>query len=436
MSGATQEKYLKAHSQSNSLFYVAIISILTIRICSYFMLSEDVTLTQLFKVVMRIATCGWVMLLLTNMGGNKEKPRITSEFSLSSILYIAYLVLGITSLLWTSSVNDSILHLLMDMETLFFSYLFIRMIVSKNHYLPGNNIRLSKTITVSIFVICSTFILGMIVNPEKFYRFTHGGEEARLGGFIINPNELGMLIVIGIATAIIELKHAFNKWFKWVMMALLLYALVLTGSRSSMAGLLIIILFFATQSKTMRMRVLISTLLIFITPFVILQLFIKQGDVSEVMNMTGRIPFWRDLLTINFPKEPLLGYGYMRIDYSDKFESINSYTGAMTHNTFMQVLIGLGLVGLFLVFSQLAATVHAMSATADKDKRRLCIALFIPVLINSFTEFGIFGETNYGIMMYLFIVFNLTLKPVSQFVRIKPTDASGSDTVFRPSVIT
>ena len=33
--------------------------------------------------------------------------------------------------------------------------------------------------------------------------------------------------------------------------------------------------------------------------------------------------------------------------------------------------------------------------------------MFVPVIINSFTEFGIFGETNYGIMFYLFIVLML-----------------------------
>ncbi|MBL0192546.1 MAG: hypothetical protein IPQ18_14760 [Saprospiraceae bacterium] len=28
---------------------------------------------------------------------------------------------------------------------------------------------------------------------------THGGEEARLGGYMMNPNELGMLAGVGIA---------------------------------------------------------------------------------------------------------------------------------------------------------------------------------------------------------------------------------------------
>ena len=140
-------------------------------------------------------------------------------------------------------------------------------------------------------------------------------------------------------------------------------------------------------------------------PYVINQIFIKAGNTDEVLNMTGRIPFWQDLLTMNFPKAPILGYGFMRIDIHDRFEILNSYAGEMTHNTFIQVLLNLGLVGLLIVIFQLAATIHAMIKDRGNDKKLMTIGLFIPVMINSFTEFGIFGETNYGIMFYLFIVF-------------------------------
>ena len=423
------------HKRTNDLFYAALISILIIRICSYFMLSEEVVITQTLKVVMRITTALWVLLISGNYARH-QKTNINFDYTLSPLLYITYLMLGVASLYWTSSFNDSILHLLMDAETLFFSYIYIRLISKRNANNPDNPIRLSRIIAISIFLISTVFVIGMIVMPEKFYRFTHGGEEARLGGFIINPNELGMLIAIGIATTFIELKFSFNKIFKWTMMALLLYALVLTGSRSSLAGLFIIMIFFASQSKTARMRALIIAFMVLASPYVFLQLFIKQGNMEEVMNMTGRIPFWKDLLCFNFPKEPFLGYGYMRIDYSDKFESFSSYAGAMTHNTFLQVLMGLGLVGFFIIICQMSATIHAISASNDIQKKRLSIALFIPVIINSFTEFGIFGETNYGIMFYLFIVFSLSLKPVGSFIRIEPTNATERNPVFRPSVVT
>jgi exopolysaccharide production protein ExoQ len=37
------------------------------------------------------------------------------------------------------------------------------------------------------------------------------------------------------------------------------------------------------------------------------------------------------------------------------------------------------------------------------------MVILIPILINSFTEFGIFGETNYGILFYQLIICYLTL---------------------------
>jgi exopolysaccharide production protein ExoQ len=419
--------------KSASSFYVLAIIILTLRICSYFMLSEEVQITQLLKVSLRIAVTAatGILLLRHHVSGNKNQ--ITFDQPMSLVLYLCYIGLAVCSLMWSTSFSDTILHLLMDTETLLFCFLYIKLILLKQHE-EGSQVRFSRIVAYSIFLICAGFLAGKIINPDKFFRLTHGGEEARLGGFIINPNELGMLIVIGISTTFIELKHSFNKWAKWAMMFVMLYELMITGSRSSMIALLLVILFFVSQSKTRRMQIVIITALLAVTPYIVHQVFIKQGDVEEVLSLTGRLPFWKDLLTINFPKEPLLGYGYMRIDYTDKFESINSYAGGMTHNTFLQVLMGLGLVGLFIVMAQLISTIYSMLIHTDGQKRRFCMGLLIPVLVNSFTEFGIFGETNYGILFYLFIVFMVVLKPATTHLRIKSVNANSSASFLRPAV--
>jgi exopolysaccharide production protein ExoQ len=52
------------------------------------------------------------------------------------------------------------------------------------------------------------------------------------------------------------------------------------------------------------------------------------------------------LISEGLPREPLLGFGFMRIDYKEFFQSTHTYPGKMTHNTFMQVLMNLGFVGL------------------------------------------------------------------------------------------
>lgn len=394
---------------------VLLFVILTLRITSYFMISDSAFITQVFKAGIRFSMTAMTASLLLIQS---RKPAYRFSFSqpLPVLFYMVYLFTGLSSLLWTSSFNDSALQLTMDAETFVFAFLYIKLWM-ENYAVTG--LRLSKLLSVSIFLIVAAFIIGMIINPDLFYRKTHGGEEARLGGFIINPNELGMLIGVGIGATVTEWKNSKQKFLLVLAVAIFIYAIVLTGSRSSMIAFFLIVFYFIIRTSDLRIRLAAIATLVIAIPFVIKSIIFKQGNVEEVMNMTGRIPFWKDLLTINFPREPLLGYGYMRIDYTDKFESLNAYAGAMTHNTFLQALMGLGLTGLILVLSQLSLTIYSSIKTSHSYKRSIAVALLIPLLINSMTEFGIFGETNYGILFYLMIVFMVCMETDDQLIRKK-----------------
>lgn len=138
-----------------------------------------------------------------------------------------------------------------------------------------------------------------------------------------------------------------------------------------------------------------------------------MGDVEEVFSLTGRIPFWGDLLADGFTKAPILGHGFMCISPHDYFDSIHAYSGKMTHNTFIQVLLNLGLVGAFVCLLQMVATMASIIKSEEKRLRGLAVLMFIPVFTNSMTEFGIFGESNYGIQFYhfIFLFFIVTCHP-------------------------
>jgi O-antigen ligase len=99
----------------------------------------------------------------------------------------------------------------------------------------------------------------------------------------------------------------------------------------------------------------------------------------------------------------------MRIDYKEYFQSTHTYPGKMTHNTFMQALMNLGLIGLTIVLFQVFFTVSAFFKE-DKENKLMLIGILIPILINSFTEFGIFGESNYGILFYQLLIFSISFK--------------------------
>jgi O-antigen ligase len=108
----------------------------------------------------------------------------------------------------------------------------------------------------------------------------------------------------------------------------------------------------------------------------------------------------------------------MRIAYKDYFQGVHTYAGQMTHNTFIQVLMNLGFVGFTIVLFQLIFTMRASFTEKVNEKKSMVLGMFIPILINSFTEFGIFGETNYGILFYQLIIFYITMQlPVKLSLR-------------------
>ncbi|MBL7922907.1 MAG: O-antigen ligase family protein [Bacteroidia bacterium] len=397
-----------------------LILVLTLRIASYFMLSDNLVLVQTLKAGLRIAL---TFLLFISVFFQQRKVAAGSATLANPLpiwLYGLYLLFGAASLLWSSSFSASLLQWLMDAEGFLFAFLYIRLLLMWRQQHPGDAFSLQRLIAPAVVLTGFCFAAGLLLDPDHFYRLTHGGSVSRLGGYIINPNELGMLFVIGI-TCLLPRVQQDKKWRISILLAMgmLVQLLLLTGSRSSFIALMLVLLMYAFANGKRLHRVLFFAVALALIPFAGWSFFVKQDQLSELITLTGRLPFWHDLLTYNFPREPWLGYGYMRIDYADKFESLNAYAGAMTHNTFLQVLLGLGLVGFSIVLVQLAVFFWTLRRVADRSSRFMSGLLMIPLLINSMTEFGIFGETNYGILFYLFLVFSLAAEPLGERRRIK-----------------
>jgi exopolysaccharide production protein ExoQ len=379
--------------------------IVLIKLAGFFTWNNDVGATRAFKLVSRVAmtVAAYGAYRLVLRRGAIDSFRWHN--SLAPLLYAGYLLLGLASVLWSSNPAYSLLQWLMDLETLVFAFYFVKCFLLLREFFPGSPVRFYNVLGNAAFIILLVFLGGLLVAPDVFYRLTHDGDEARLGGYLMNPNELGMLCVVGIACLTFNYYRRHRMALTSVKVGLLLLALVLTGSRSSMVGCLLIGFFHLQQSSNTRLKIATNLVALLALPAVVPLVFIKQGGVEEVLSMTGRLPFWRALLTEALPREPLLGYGFMRISYGEYFQSVHTYAAQMAHNTFIQVLLNLGLVGFTLAVFQLGFTIRSFVRTTDRQLRLLGVGLLIPILINSFTEFGIFGMTNYGILFYQMLIF-------------------------------
>jgi exopolysaccharide production protein ExoQ len=395
-----------------------LIVILALMVAGYFTVSENIAITRVVKVFLRISMSGAIYLIYRKISV-QFVPSFSKQNTLAPFFYYLYLFLGLCSLMWSTKPSYSFLQLLMTAQSLVFVYFFNKTIVLFNQYNQADKLNFHQIFGKSVFLILLVFIIGKWINPDAFFRLTHGGEVARLGGYFMNPNELGMLAVIGLAMFVMEMKENGLGFVNVFMFLVVLWALILTGSRSSMIGFMLILLFFVVKSKNQKIKAAVLIGMIVSIPFIVNMIFIKQGDLEEVMSMTGRLPFWKALLTESLPREPYFGFGFMRIAYADAFQSVHTYAGKMTHNTFIQVLMNLGFVGLFIVILQMTFTFSAFIRSGDKYNKSLFVGISIPIIINSFTEFGIYGETNFGILYWQFLIFLFYFKFESRMTLIQ-----------------
>jgi exopolysaccharide production protein ExoQ len=386
---------------------------LLLMVACFFTWSENVAITRAIKVVGRMGVMISSVLIYRRIVNYGAVNALGYKNIFAPLLYLAYLLLGLISFAWSTNPGFSALQWLMTIQSLVFAYFFIRSISLLDRYFPGHEIRLYHMLGNTVFILIGVFVLGMFIDPDTFFRLTNGGEEARLGGYIMNPNELGMLAGVGVACLIFDIYRNKNRAWTIVKLLVIFYALYMTGSRSSLIGGLLIIFFHISQSQHKKLKWVILVGMLVITPVAVNKIIFKDGDSSrmeEVMSMTGRLPFWTALINEGLPREPMLGFGFMRIDYKEYFQSTHTYPGKMTHNTFMQVLMNLGFIGFTIVLFQMFFTFKAFAGEA-KEKKLMLFGILIPVIINSFTEFGIFGESNYGILFYQLLIFSVTFKP-------------------------
>lgn len=391
---------------------VILILILFIKIAGYFSIVEERGVNQVFKTISRVGMTGMIILiemLLKRFGCLKIHQH---NNTLSPILYSLYLLLGFISFTWSTNWNYSALQWLMTFESFVFTYFFFRVVFMVNAHFEHRKIDIIALFSWAIFPIMIVFIIGSFAAPDVFYRGMRGGEEMRLGGWIMNPNELGMLSGISGALAFFRLQVGKSRFWSLIMMATAIVVLLLTSSRSSAIGFALILGILILKSENKRLkRVMLAVGAIALPVMINAVVFKAAGGVEEVMSMTGRLPFWKALLNEGIVKEPFFGYGFMRINYTEYFQGLNTYAAKMTHNTFVQVLMNLGFVGFFIAICQMFVTIGVFRAHRSSPYAVYFIVLFIPLLINSFTEFGVFGEANYGILFYQFLIWLFVLEP-------------------------
>jgi O-antigen ligase len=380
-------------------FYFLLATLL-IKVALYFTFFDSESYNQAIKLVGRVSID--VILLFYVITKCRTSLSLIGLYLRNTspiILYILFLILAFVSTLWSSNPLLSLKQFFMVLESLVFSILFVFIIfhVRKNQIWL---VDIGSLLIVATTIITFVFLVGSLLNPDVFYRGMRGGTELRLGGYMMNPNELGMLANIAIGLGITRLFRGISLL---VILAITINLFVLfeTGSRSSVIALGLMTLFLVLYLGKLK-HILFYVGAVIVPVLILIEKVVFKTGAEEVLSMTGRIPFWGALLTESFSVRPILGHGFMRISDSDVFAGFQTYGGGMAHNTFLQVLLGLGIIGFVIAILQFISTLRNVFHKLAGDI--FLVSIIVPIVLNSMTEFGIYGMSNYGVLFWQLVV--------------------------------
>lgn len=239
---------------------------------------------------------------------------------------------------------------------------------------------------VSIFIILHQ--IGIISNPELFY--ARDG-SVRASGFMYNPNYFAyMNFVIFILVFLTPLK----KHLKFIILALIFLAVVLSFSRGVTAGLTIF-LFMSLFKREWLKYIFIAPLFVIIIIIIFNKFLFNLLDIETIKHtieyrvsnlksgdLSGRSTIWiygfkiwfNDILHI------LFGFGF------GNFQNYIGYYGIenTVHNSYLRSLYELGLVGTVVLIYFYKSLIKSIKSISDINKFIIISSILVCWFSNDF----------------------------------------------------
>lgn len=382
-----------------------------------------------FDLLLVCLILGSLLIGRRNSGQQREPDAIGRML----LILIGYVVLTIPFVEWPGSViKNGIPEFIKAVIFFYFTVLIL-----------DNDRKLR--IFMLVFVGCQLF---RVLEPLYLHLTTgYWGSVTHLGGSqfaerlsgspydVINPNGLAFVVVTVIIFLHYLTKSLLRKYLLvyYVMLPALIYALVLTLSRTGFVALLAVVLVILWKSRHRMLGiaiVLVGTIIATASLTDIQReryLSLFQDDVRGAETVDLRIRGWREDLAVALNK-PIVGHG---LGTSQEANYNVGERDIVSHNLYLEVLQELGVTGLFIFLLFLKSVISAYMKTTSNLRERLppnhpsvtlADALGVWLVVNVITSIATYGLSSYGWYLLAGLIVNLsnsanTLRPVTPGVR-------------------
>jgi exopolysaccharide production protein ExoQ len=272
------------------------------------------------------------------------------------------------------------------------------------------------------------FLRGISIGVFLVLICTFRTGEFSFSGLFGSKNQVGFFAQIGlIVSAFILFTSSSNFLQKFIFFAptfiLSLVCLILSKSVSSIISVTAVLaicitcVFIGKISRINRPIILSMMLLTFVTAALTLVLFDinPQTAILEFFGkdstLTGRTDLWEAGITY-FLNNPIFGNGYLAFWVEGRPEAealweefyIFNKTGFHFHNLFIQTLVDLGLIGLFLLLLPISVflfkSIQSLILNGSNLKTIFCISLSFMFLTRAFVEVDILNAFGIGPLLF------------------------------------
>lgn len=256
------------------------------------------------------------------------------------------------------------------------------------------------------------------------------------GGQAIDPNDLSSSLAFGglfIFDYLLRNKVNFKGPVIVVCMFIILYGMLLTGSRGGMLGLVMgftMLMILDVRNKAIsKARVLLFCVIVFILLFILYRTEILSAYInSETLGRltlnsaletggTGRATIWMNTIKTAF-ESPIIGYGFAGGPY-ELYQKYGTFIG--THNVVFSLLLGTGLIGLAIMVPFIFLNIKC--SVLKKDA--LTLSMMVMLIAFCGTLDYLLNKNFWNVMIYSQIGLGVIQTPVQTMNNVIYSESVG-----------
>ena len=332
---------------------------------------ENPILGSASRIIGLFVAGAWIATII--MTGKIRKPNL---FHAVVVLFVTWNAL---SAFWSQNVERTVSHLVTWSQLLILAYILWDQYKTRQSLMTG-----LQMYVLGAYVVVGNAVSNYLSGKTYYYeRFSAAGT---------NPDDLGVVLALGIPVAWYLVAHndhhKLSRWLKWInyaYVAAALFGIALSGTRTALIAAGPGLVYGLTSLTRLKPAAKIAIFLLLMVGAYILIPYIPQASferLGSTLNelskgdLNGRLALWSEGLT-SFSEHPLLGVG------SNMYRSVNSLS-KVAHNSFLSVLVELGIVG-FTLFAVILGIVVIQALRQSKWEASFWLFMLASWTIGAFT---------------------------------------------------